>query len=220
MPTVRDLKSRVLPAFFPTAAVPVGDLFFPGFHTERELRSAGFKAVGNDVQVAKNCTIVGLANIELGDNVRIDGYTTISVPEGGHLRIGSYVHIAAYSSLIAGDGIDIGDFAGLSQGVRVYSRSDDYSGKYLTNPTIPAEFTGVKRGAVVIGKHVILGAGAIILPGVHIEEGAAIGALSLVNKSLTGWSVYFGAPARKISARSRELLALESQLLARKSSRE
>ncbi len=36
--------------------------------------------------------------------------------------------------LSAGDGIVMEDFSGLSQGVRIYSRTDDYSGKFLTNP--------------------------------------------------------------------------------------
>ena len=41
-------------------------------------------------------------------------------------------------------GIEIQSFAGLSQGVKIYSASDDFSGKYMTNPTVNKKFTNVK----------------------------------------------------------------------------
>lgn len=192
----------------------MNELFAPGFYTEDDLRDAGFKSIGRNVRVAKNCTILGVRSIALGHDVRIDGYTTISAPDGGFLTVGSHVHIAAYSLLIAGDGIEIQDFAGLSQGVRVYSRSDDYSGRHLTNPTVPERFTGVIRGKVVIERHAIVGSGSVILPGVVVGEGAAIGALSLVRKSVEGWGVYLGAPVRRVGDRAKDLLALEAQLHA------
>ena len=106
------------------------------------------------------------------------------------------------------------DFSGLSQGVHVYSRNDDYSGEHLANPTVPTKFTGIKNAEVILRRHVIVGSGTVILPGVTIGEGSAIGALSLVMKSLGSWGVFFGRPARRIKGRSRQLLQLERQLLS------
>jgi acetyltransferase-like isoleucine patch superfamily enzyme len=53
----------------------------------------------------------------------------------------------------------------------------------------------------------------VILPGVTLEEGASIGAMSLVTKSTDPWSVYFGIPAKRLKSRKRELLALEQAYL-------
>ena len=187
--------------------------FDPGYYTEHDLQDAGFKALGHNVRIAKNCTIIGLENIEIGNNVRIDGYCSL-IAAGGSLRLGSYIHIGGYCFLSAGDGIELQDFSGLSQGVRVYTRTDDYSGSHLTNPTVPARYTGVSHGAVTLGRHVIVGTGTVILPKVTIGEGSSVGALSLVMKNLAPWGVYFGIPAKRLKDRSKVLLNLEQQLIA------
>lgn len=187
--------------------------FDSGFYHEQELRTFGFKRVGNNVQIAKNCTIVGIENIFIGDNVRIDGYCTLIAAGNGHLKIGSFVHIAAYCSLSAGEGIELSDFSGLSQGVTVYTRSDDYSGEFLTNPTVPSEYTNITRGSVKIGRHVIIGSGCTILPCVQIGDGASVGAHSLINRSLGAWGIYLGQPAKLLKMRSQSLLDKESTLL-------
>lgn len=190
--------------------------FDPGYYSECDLRTAGFKELGVDVRIAKNCVIVGLENIEIGDHVRIDPYCSLVAPEGGFLRLGSFIHLGSYCYLSAGAGIVLGDFSGLSQGVRIYSRSDDYSGRRLTNPTVPRKYTGVTSGTVDIGRHAIVGSGTVILPGVRVGEGCSIGALSLVTKSIDDWGVYFGAPVKRLKSRSKKLLELEKQLLAEK----
>jgi len=186
--------------------------FDPGYYTEIELLEFGFKSVGNNVRVAKNCTIIGLENIEIGDNVRIDGYSTL-IASGGYLKFGSYIHIGGYSLLSGGAGIIMEDFSGLSQGVRIYSKSDDYSGVALTNPTVPPQYLKVVSGLVTLKRHVIVGSGSIILPNVTIGEGSSVGALSVITKSLESWGVFVGTPAKRLKGRSQELLEQEKQLL-------
>ena len=186
--------------------------FNPGYYTEDDLRHAGFKSIGKNVRIAKNNTIIGLENIVIGSNVRIDGECAISAAGEGWLNIGSYIHIGGWCYLSAGEGIKMEDFSGLSQGVRVYSRTDDYSGKHLTNPTVPERYTGITRGPVVLGRHVIIGSGSVILPNVTVGEGTSVGALSLVTKDTEIWGVYFGSPAKRIKGRSKRLLELEEDL--------
>ena len=82
----------------------------------------------------------------------------------------------------------------------------------MTNPMVPKKYSGVTHAEVVLGKHVICGSGTVVLPGVIIEEGVAIGALSLVNKSCERFGVYVGAPIRRIGERKRNLLEYEKQL--------
>lgn len=186
--------------------------FDPGYYATPELRAMGFAQVGDNVRVAKNCTIIGLEHIRLGDHVRIDGYTTLIGT--GAITIGSYVHIAAYCLLSGGDGIAMGDFSGLSHGVKIYSRTDDYHGDRLTNPTVPAEYLGVIAGKVALGRHVIVGANTVILPDTTIDEGCSIGAQSLVKGQMQAWGVYAGVPVRRLKERSRKLLELEKKLWA------
>lgn len=49
-----------------------------------------------------------------------------------------------------------------------------------TNPTIPDKYRGVIEGSIHINKKSIIGSTCIILPNSHLEEGVAIGALSLI----------------------------------------
>jgi galactoside O-acetyltransferase len=53
----------------------------------------------------------------------------------------------------------------------------------------------------------------VILPGVTLEDGVAIGALSLVTKNCEAFSVYAGNPVRRIKDRKRDLLELERRFL-------
>lgn len=188
-----------------------GNPFDRGFLLSPELRDLGFRAVGENVQIACNCTIVGLGNISLGNDVRIDDYVVISAG-CGHVDFGDYIHVGAGSYLGAGGGITLGDFANLSQGVRLYSKSDDYSGMHLTNPTVPEEYLDLEVAPVRIGRHVIVGSGSVVLPGCTLADGASVGALSLVNRDLDEWTIYAGCPARRLRERSRTALELEKRL--------
>ena len=185
--------------------------FDPGYFGEEELGKMGFRSIGHNVRIAKTCTIIGLDGIEIGDNVRIDGYCTITATGGGRVHLGSYIHIGGYGFLSGSGGIRIGDFSTLSQGVRIYTGSDDYSGQHMTNPMVPVMYTGVTRGPVTLGRHVIVGSGAVVLPGVTLGDGVAVGALALVKSDLNPWGVFCGCPAKKIKDRSRQLLDLEAQ---------
>lgn len=190
-------------------------VFNPGYYNTNHLRDMNFKSVGENVQIGRNCIIVGLENITLGSNIRIDGLTTI-VAQNGQLVIGDYVHIGGSCHLTCASSVTLESFSGLSQGVRIYSATDDYSGGALTNPTVPREFTNVKSAPVTLRRHVIIGSGSVILPGVEVGEGSSVGALSLVTRSLASWGVFSGCPARKISNRSNKLLEMEQQLLSQK----
>ncbi|MEI7603290.1 MAG: acyltransferase [Opitutae bacterium] len=192
--------------------------FNQGYYESEELRRFGFKSIGDNVKIAKNATIIGLNNISLGNNIRIDGNVVI-VAYSGPLTLGNYIHIGGGCHLNCAGGITLADFSGLSQGVRIYSGTDDYTGKSLTNPTVPHKYLKITIAPVILGKHVIVGSGSIILPGVTIGDGSCVGALSLVTKSLDEWGVYFGSPVRKLKERSKDMLKLEEQFLLEVSSK-
>ena len=173
----------------------------------------GFASVGANVQISDKASFYGVGRIALGNNVRIDDFCVLSAGAGG-ISIGQHVHIAVYSSLIGAGKISLSDFCNVSSRVSIYSSSDDYSGATMTNPTVPSEYTGVTHADVFLGRHVIVGSGSVILPGVTLEVGVAVGALSLVTKSCTAFGIYSGNPARRISDRKRDLLELEQRFMA------
>lgn len=185
--------------------------FDPGLYSEAEL-SGIFKSIGRNVRISASCVIIGAENIEIGNNVRIDEFCTLKAV-GGYIRLGSFIHLGGGCALYGRHGIVMEDFSGLSAGARIFSGSDDYSGEHLTNPTVPDRFLKVSTGEIRLCRHVIVGAGSVILPGVHIGEGSAVGSLALVCKSLEPWGIYAGNPAKRIKKRSQRLLEMERELL-------
>lgn len=179
------------------------------------IEAMGFRYLGENVQVSDRASFYGANRIALGNNVRIDDFCVLAAGVGGIL-IGNYVHIAVGSSLIGAGKITMSDFSGLSSRTSIYSSSDDYSGITLTNPTVPSEYTCVTHADVFLGKHVIVGCGSVILPGVTMEEGVAVGALSLVHKDCEAFGIYAGNPVRRIKERKRDLLELEQRFMASK----
>lgn len=184
------------------------------FYTQIELEELGFKYLGKNVKVSKLASIYNSKNIEIGDNSRIDDFCVLSAGDGG-ISIGRYVHIAVYTSLIGAGRIVMEDYTCLSSKCALYSSNDDYSGDFMTNPIVPSELTNVTHAPVIIKKHSLVGAGSIILPNVVIEECVAVGALSLVNKSLESGFIYIGQPVKKIMVRSKKCLELEKQLCSK-----
>ena len=75
----------------------------------------------------------------------------------------------------------------------------------MTNPTLNSKYTNVTSAVVTIGRHVIIGSGSVVLPGITLAEGVCIGALSLVNKTCDSFTTYAGIPIKFIKKRSRGL---------------
>ncbi|MES2692503.1 MAG: acyltransferase [Verrucomicrobiota bacterium] len=180
-------------------------------YTAQELQEMGIRC-GDAVAVHRTVQFFNPQSIVLGHHVRIDCFCVISA--GKPVVVGNHVHIAAGVSLFGGAGLEIASFAGLSARVSVFTASDDYTDGYLTNPTVPDLYKKVHQAPVAIKEHVIVGAGSVILPGVTIARGAAIGALTLVNKDVAEFNILCGNPGRVVSKRNRERLdALEADFL-------
>ncbi|MBF39149.1 acyltransferase [Idiomarina sp. UBA4520] len=180
--------------------------------TESELKNKGFKHVGANVLISEDARIYNPELISIGDNTRIDDFCVVS----GAVSFGRNVHIAPQCLVAGGEkGITFSDFSGLAYQCQVFAQSDDYSGQTLTNPTVPADYKAEKKAPVVLGRHVIVGAGSLIFPGVTIADGCSVGALSLVNKSTESWGIYVGNPAKRVKERDKGLLDLEQRYLSK-----
>lgn len=182
--------------------------------TDIQLQQFGFKSLGKNIKISDKASIYNPELIEIDDNSRIDDFCVIS----GKVKVGKNVHIAPFCLVAGGEkGITLEDFSGLAYQVQVFTQSDDYSGLTLTNPTIPSEFKKEIKREVLISRHVIVGAGSIIMPGVILHEGTSVGAMSLIRKSTDSWSIYLGNPAKKIKDRKKDLLQLEKKYLENES---
>jgi len=157
-----------------------------------DLKKIGFKSIGENLKISKNITIVGPENISIGSNTRIDDYTIISAAEG-NLSIGSEVHVGGQSYLGCAGGITIKNKINIAQGVKMYSKINDYLNFDGTNKII--------LNPIEIQDYAIIGAGTVIIGESIIFEGSVVGSLSFVKNNLEPWSVYAGNPIKFIKKR-------------------
>jgi galactoside O-acetyltransferase len=162
----------------------------------------GFRARGEDVQVYPRAHIVSPEVISIGDSVIIDDF--VFLVGGVETRIGSFVHLASFSSYLGRGRLVIEDFVSISSGARIYTGIDDFSGGSLVGPAVPEPFRQPTRSFAHIGKYALVGANTVVFPGVTLGEGCAVGALSLVNRDCEPWTIYAGVPARPLKERRRE----------------
>jgi acetyltransferase-like isoleucine patch superfamily enzyme len=89
----------------------------------------------------------------------------------------------------AGNGIHIGEGTIFGPGVKLVSANHDLSraGAWEAAPPL------------IVGRACWLGAGVIVLPGVHIGDGSIVGAGAVVTKSVPAGSVVAGNPARDLA---------------------
>jgi len=169
-----------------------------------EIKKIGLKSFGKNVFVSRYANFYSPETIEIGNNVRIDDFCILS----GEIKLSNYIHISAYCSLYGRFGIEMEDYSGLSPRCTLFSATDDFNGDFLIGPMVDSNLINLISGKIIIKKFSQIGAGTIIMPNVTIDEGVAVGALSLVNKNLKSWTIYAGIPARALKKRSKNLLNL------------
>jgi len=180
------------------------------YYTQQQLKKFNFRKLGKNIKISDKASLYNTNEICIDDNSRIDDFCVIS----GKINIGKNVHITPQCLLSGGiKGIILEDCTTLAYGVKVFTQSDDYSGLTMTNSTIPKNYKNEFKKQVVIKRHSIVGCSSIVMPGVTLNEGTSIGAMSLVLTDTKEWSIYVGAPAKKIKNRSKELLLLYKDFL-------
>jgi acetyltransferase-like isoleucine patch superfamily enzyme len=184
-------------------------------YTNGELRRI-LGSVGENVAVNRSVVFYSPKNIHVGSNSRIDCFCILSAASQG-IVIGDHVHISAYVALFGASGsIHVESFCALSSRVTVFTSTDDYVEGFMSNPTVAPEYRKEQSGDVVFKKHALIGCGTVIMPGVTVEVGGSVGALSFVIKNVPEFAVVAGIPCRIVGHRNRRLLELETAFLAGK----
>jgi len=117
--------------------------------------------------------------------------TELASLAGGVLEIGDGTFINSGVSISACASVKIGSRCQIGPRVLIMDNDFHVAGDPLTRP---------RSKPVVLEDGVWVGAGAIILKGVHIGAGASIGAGSVVTRDVAAGAVVAGSPARPISS--------------------
>lgn len=182
------------------------------FLTPAQLEEFGVEnAAARQILIHSTAVIVNFDHIRFGRNIRIDPYAVLSCAD---LQFGDNIHVATGVGIFGAAAVRFEDFSNISAHSLVYSSNDDYSGAAMIGPTLPKAYTNVTSAPVRIGRHAIIGARSMVLPGSVVHEGAATGAGTLIKGELPPWTISVGAPARVVRQRLKDCLDLEARFLA------
>jgi len=125
------------------------------------------------------------------NNQTIDG--TKIMGEFSNIKLGTNVSFGGNVLLFAVNTIEIGDHTMIGYGTIIHTATHDYNDHpmWLKRIDMP----------VRIGKHVWIGFGVKILPGIIIGDYAVIAAGSVVNKHVPAGAIIAGNPAKIIKYR-------------------
>lgn len=113
----------------------------------------------------------------------------------GSFSIGDYSHINPSCIIDYRGGIEIGSGVSISHRVMLISGGHDVQASNFCE----------EHGKISIGNHVWIGAGATILKGVEIGDGAVVAAGAVVTRNVEPFTIVGGVPAKKIGERTKEL---------------
>jgi len=166
-------------------------------------------AVDTGCKIHKNVMLKGAT---LGGKVIVaEGCRLFKCSVIGNVTIGRYSSLwgpdTAVFSLI--HPVEIGSFCSVARNVLIQEYNHDMTRptSYFISQNIFGE--GVEqdissKGPIRIGHDVWIGAGAVLLSGVSIGNGAVIGANAVVTKNFPPYSILGGVPAKLIGFRFQE----------------
>lgn len=115
------------------------------------------------------------------------------------LQTGELVTIGPRAEVYNPGGVRLGDYTIISQDAYLCGATHDFNKR---------EFPFIAK-IIETGPHVWICAKAIVLPGVHAEEGSVLGAGSVMSKRMKAWTVFAGNPAVAVKERKWEDAAPE-----------
>jgi maltose O-acetyltransferase len=121
--------------------------------------------------------------------------TDIRIYGDGEIVLGdnSYIGTNSTIQLTIGQKVVIGKHCQISHNVRMYTTTDDPDQDFTIQKIKPS-----KRGNIIIGSGVWIGANVFINPGINIGNNAVIGANSVVTKDVPANAIVGGVPAKLI----------------------
>jgi acetyltransferase-like isoleucine patch superfamily enzyme len=173
-----------------------------------------FKFLGRNAKIYSFARIINEQNISIGESVIIDDGVILEA-SGDGIDIGDFSHICLGTIMQAGGKITIGRFTAIAPRCVVMASTDSYDGNgFVGNSVFPDKYRDHKCLPVIIGNHVHVGMGSIIMPGVTLGEGCSIGAGSLVTKNMPEWAICYGSPCRVMRGKPRaRQLQMEKEFL-------
>ena len=141
---------------------------------------------------------IGLREAKIGRNTKV--HSTVILRQAKNISIGNNCLINHNNVLQAGKGsskISIGNYVHTGPNVMMFAYNHGFDD--INIPSIQQDYYDAD---IIIGDDVWIGAGTIILAGVHIGNGCVIAAGAVVNKDVPDYAIVGGVPAKVLKYRN------------------
>lgn len=153
---------------------------------------------GRGLRLQQYVAITCPGSIRVGDNCFFSSDTRIFATPSSLVQIGNnfsancnvMINCRGSGRIVIGNDVLFGPNVVLRSNNHKYAQID-----VLINDQ------GMTDGEIIIGNDVWIAAGAIVLPNVHISDGAVVAAGAVVTRDVPAYTVVGGVPARKIGVR-------------------
>ena len=135
-------------------------------------------------------------SIELGDDALIRRGALLA-PWGGQIRMGRECSVNPQSIVYGHGGFCAGDFVRIAANCVVIPANHG-----LANSGVPICRQPLSQKGIVIGNDVWIGAGATLLDGIHIANGAVVAAGAVVTGDVAENMIVGGVPAKELRKRT------------------
>lgn len=178
-------------------------LAVPSYVIERILRNGGGRFLIFSISTIPSVHLRRLLYKGLGAHIapKVVFHFRTEIRAPWSLSVGQGTIIGDNVLLDARSGLTIGRNVNFSSNVSVYTLQHDHRDPYFRCPD-----PTVRKMSVEIDDRVWFGSNVVVLPGVHIGEGAVCCAGCVVTKDVEPYSVVAGIPAKKVGERPHQLV--------------
>lgn len=133
--------------------------------------------------------------MDIADRVVIYSWDIIRAP--WNISVGEGTIVGSKVSIDGRNFVTIGKNVNISTGINIYTEQHDMNDPYFRSLS--------SGGEVIIADRAWISSHTIILPKVHVKEGAVLASGAVATKDLDAYGIYGGVPCKKIGERNKEL---------------
>jgi acetyltransferase-like isoleucine patch superfamily enzyme len=194
MPRAKEILAAPLTIAYRVSSAPRE--YLRRLRSYARLRAALIYPLPSTAVVLGRVHVFGTGRVRCGEglllypDLHLETQYDAEIELGNHVVISRGVHLVAFAGLRIGDGTMIGEYTSIRDA------------NHARLASTPMRDSGNIARPIVIGNEVWIGRGAAILAGVHIGDGATVGANAVVTRDVPPGTTVAGVPARPIVPRS------------------